>query len=265
MPWRRKSGGIEWGAPSQVTDRIGDDPIVGLASPRPDFDAAVTEFLIGLFSVALAPKDEAAWRKLWDAPPSPLDLEMALRRLPEAFFLDGDGPRAFQDLDALIESEPSGITAPPIDAPGDNTTKFNKDLFVKRSESPMFGRPAAAMALIALQTYAPAGGQGNRTSMRGGGSLTTLVEPWADVAGEPVWRLLWANAETGDQLYERDRDTSRAWAARDLYPWLAPTRTSNPNKAEPLSLLSTRSWPRPISRCRGAFVWISGWSPRSAP
>src|SRR5690606_18185851 len=55
--------------------------------------------------------------------------------------------------------------------------------------------PAAAMALYAMQAFAPAGGAGIRTSMRGGGSLTALVIPQPNDDGRPLplWHKLWAN------------------------------------------------------------------------
>jgi len=230
LPFRRASGTVEWLPPFAITDRIDDNPIVALACPRPDFDAAVTETLIGLLSIALAPANETGWAKLWREPPSPKSLRKALASLPDAFALDGNGPRAFQDLNPLAAAEPNPIEALLIDAPGDQTTKFNKDLFVKRGRIPELGRPAAAMALITMQTYAPTGGQGHRTSMRGGGPLMTIVEPRARPQEEPLWRLIWANAETQDQMDARDGDKACAWEAHDRFPWLKRTRTSNGKK-----------------------------------
>lgn len=231
LPFRRASGTVEWLPPYMITDRIsGDDPVIALACPRPDFDAAVTEFLIGLFSVALVPENENDWSRLRRDPPSPEVLRGALATLPDAFALDGNGPRAFQDIDMLEDIRPIPIEALLIDAPGDQTTKFNKDLFVKRGRVPVLGRPAAAMGLIAMQTFAPSGGQGHRTSMRGGGPLMTIAEPRARPQEEPLWRLIWANAETVDQMDARDGDKTRAWEAHDQLPWLTSTRVSNENE-----------------------------------
>lgn len=227
LPFRRTTGAVEWLSPYAITDRIDDDPIVALACPRPDFDGAVTEFLIGLLSIALAPANEADWAKLWRDPPRPEALRAALAKLPDAFALDGDGPRAFQDLDPLADANPNPIEALLIDVPGDQTTKFNKDLFVKRDRIPVLGRPAAAMALITMQTFAPSGGQGHRTSMRGGGPLMTIAEPRARPRDEPLWRLIWANVETSEQMDARDGDNTRAWEVHDRFPWLDRTKTSS--------------------------------------
>ena len=236
IPWRRRSGVVEWGPPAGLLSGVrGDDPVVGLAAPRPDFDGALQEFLIGLLSAALQPAAERAWAELWAEPPSADVLQAALDRLPDAFDLDGEGPRFFQDLTAsdFDGLRPGSVDQLLIDTPGEQTTKLNKDLFVKRARAERVGRPAAAMALLTLQTYAPAGGQGHRTSLRGGGPLTTLVDPRVDARGmsraweQPLWRALWANVETQEQLRER----SVAGAPRSpesAFPWLRPTRISDP-------------------------------------
>jgi CRISPR system Cascade subunit CasA len=212
------------------------DPVVGLAAPRPDFDGALREFLIGLFTAALRPQDESQWNAQWYAPPTVEELQTTIDALPEAFDLDGDGPRFFQDLgaDDFADAEAKPIDQLLIDSPGDQGISLNKDLFVKRARVATLSRPAAAMALLTMQTYAPAGGQGYRTSMRGGGPLTTLVDPRLDqtpsrAQAQPVWQMLWANVETTEQLANRtpygDSDD-----AASIFPWLAPTRASHPKK-----------------------------------
>lgn len=166
IPWRRRSGTVEWGPPAALLDGLDDDPVVALASPRADFDAALREFLIGLLSAALLPADESAWLELWLHPPAREELQASLDALPPAFFLDGDGARFFQDHSAgeLADARLIAIDQILIDAAGDQGARLNKDLFVKRGRVDALGRPAAAMALLTLQTYAPAGGQGHRTS-----------------------------------------------------------------------------------------------------
>ena len=236
LPFRRASGAVEWLSPCDITDRIDDDPIVSLASPRPDFDAALAEFLIGIFTVALAPSDETEWGVYWRTPPDKNTLQAKLKGLPEAFYLDGDGPRIFQDLDLPTNAKKNPVEALLIDAAGQQAIDQNTDLFVKRGRVPKLGRAAAAMALITMQSFAPSGGAGHRTSLRGGGPLVTLVEPRGTPHREPLWQLIWANAETAEQLAERDGDRTRVWKDADRYPWLEKTKTSDTkNSGRPTS------------------------------
>jgi len=230
IPFRRRSGEVVWGSPSLLTDGIRDDPVISIAAPRPDFTGAVQEFLIGLLSASFEVKDETAWRLLWITPPSSATLEERFATLPPAFNLDCDGPRFMQDITAsdFIDSDPIPIEQILIEAPGEQTAKLNKDLFIKRNRVERLSRPAAAMALITLQAYAPAGGQGHRTSIRGGGPLTTLVNPLdgrSDGAIEkPLWYKLWANVSTVAEW-----KSLPGWkhdGPSDKFPWLAPTRVS---------------------------------------
>src|SRR5690606_20723140 len=70
--------------------------------------------------------------------------------------------------------------------------------------------PLAAMTLYTFQAFAPAGGAGNRTSMRGGGPLVTLVGPF-----ETLWQTVWANMPQGLPAHI------------DELPWMRPTRLSS--------------------------------------
>lgn len=245
IPWQRQSGAIEYGPPWLLTDRITDDPIVAIAAPRPDFGGALQEFLIGLLGVALQ-IDERKWEELWSEPPTPEVLRAAFAALPPAFDLDGDGPRFFQDFPAAdLAAEKAGtVDRLLIDAVGEQTIKLNKDLFVKRGRAERLGRPAAAMALITMQSYAPAGGAGIMTSLRGGGPLTTIVDPRVDAGGRPLahelplWQKLWANVETVQQAARRS-PAAKFNAPADVFPWLAPTRSS---ASAALMPASTNPW-----------------------
>ena len=97
-----------------------------------------------------------------------------------------------------------------IDSAGGNTARNNADLMVRRNRYPALDLPLAAMVLYTLQAHAPSGGAGNRTSMRGGGPMVTLVDPGRG----RLWDLVWANVPDG-----------RAADARIL-PWMRPTATS---------------------------------------
>lgn len=218
LPVRRRSGACERIRPAQLTERIDDDPIVALDWPRPDFTAATHEFLIGLLATACWREagDRRPWRTWWRKPPDPATLDAGFAPFAHAFVLDGPGPRFLQDFDAL-EGEESGVGALLIDAPGAKT------LFVKRGRIESLGRAAAAMALFTLQTFAPAGGRGHRTSLRGGGPMSTLVVPDPANPDEalPLWHRLWLNV-----VWDADWPDPAA-DPTTVFPWLVPTRVSD--------------------------------------
>ena len=226
LPVRRRDGAVDWIRPWEVTSQIDDNPAVEFAWPRSDFDAAAQEFLIGLLSTAAAAEDEDEWEEGWHHPPEPESLRSAFQTVDQAFFLDGEGPRFMQDLDPLQDAKPKRAEALLIDAPGDQTLKKNADLFVKRDRLAGVGlaRATAAMALYALNTYSPSGGRGHRTSMRGGGPMTTLVIPRKGPYSGTLWGRLWANTEAAVQSHARGLIHPEDPSA--IFPWLAPTRTS---------------------------------------
>lgn len=189
---------------------ISSSDVASLATGRPDCDIALAEFLIGLLGVTLSPDDTDAWVELYNSPPSCEVLKAAFAPFADALVLDGAGPRFFQDFTELSGDE-TAVEALFIDAPADH---FMVD---KRFEA--LSRAGAAIALLTLQTMAPSGGAGHRTSLRGGGPLTTLVVP----RGEPtLWQSLWANVPQG---LAAGPDVMKL-----VFPWLASTRTSNPKE-----------------------------------
>jgi CRISPR system Cascade subunit CasA len=242
LPLKRRSGRTEWVSPADITRDQTTDPFVSPDWGRADFDAATYEFLIGLLATAFHPEDERDWRELWSNPPDRAALETAFLSFHAAFNLTGDGPRFMQELGG-VEGETSSITGLFIESPGANTEKNNADLFQKRGRFPQLGLEAAAMALFTLQTYAPSGGAGHRTSLRGGGPLTTLVMPADESA--PLWSRLWLNLPlTQEPLPQAD-------GGPKVFPWLGTTQTSEkgtlPISAEDMHPLSAFWWmPRRI-------------------
>lgn len=204
--------------PCDLTDRIAAEPVVAFDWQRPDFDAASREFMIGLLATACPPRDDRDWLDRWRDPPTPDRLAAVFAPFARAFMLDGDVPRFLQDYDD-VAADPQGIAGLLVDSPGQKTADDNLDFFTKRDRVPALARATAAIALFTLQSQAPAGGAGHRTSLRGGGPLTTLALP----AGmSSLWHLLWLNVPAYD-----------APAGGDLhlaFPWLAPTRTSEDKK-----------------------------------
>lgn len=213
LPVVRSSGRRDCIQPAGLTDGIDADPIVDVDWPRPDFRCATLEFLIGLLTVAFPPRDD--WGTWWTQPPSHAELETAFAPFAPVFSFDGEGPRAYQDLEDFA-TEPTPVEALLIEAPGASTGKKNAALLVKAGRVEVMSRPAAAIALVTLQTMAPAGGAGHRTSLRGGGPLTTLVVPNSPAT---LWHRLWANVPVGDT------PPAPAELPR-IFPWLGPTRLS---------------------------------------
>lgn len=142
--------------------------------PRPDFNIACYEFLIGLVFLADPPRDIEDWDDR--SAPDPVRLKEKLAPFAPAFELLGDGPRFLQDMEHL-DGAPNPIDSLFIDSAGANTAKNNADLMVHRSRYPALDPAMATMALYTFQGFAPSGGAGNRTSMRGGGPMVTLVDP----------------------------------------------------------------------------------------
>ena len=227
LPARRRSGVVERIPPWGITDGIDEDPFVAFAWPRPDFDGAAHELLIGLLTSAAAPKDEDEWDTWWQTPPPPGTLQERFAKVAHAFDLDGPGPRFLQDLDPLEGAKQEPVAALLIDTPGTQTLRNNADLFVKRGSAPALSRASAAMALFTLNAFAPSGGAGHRTSLRGGGPCTTLLVAEHAKHGETLWGRFWPNVETLEQVASRAVATPIDVAPERIFPWLAPTRTSN--------------------------------------
>ena len=53
IPVRRADGSRQRITPWQLTDGVSDNPILAVASPRPDFDGALTQFFIGLLQTTI--------------------------------------------------------------------------------------------------------------------------------------------------------------------------------------------------------------------
>ena len=207
---------------------------MSFAWPRPDFNGAAHELLIGLLSTVAAPEDDNEWEDWWLNPPPPDVLEQRFSSVAHAYDLDGPGPRFLQDLEAFEDSDNAGkrmgVSALLIDAPGQQTMKKNADLFVKRDVAPVLSRAAAAMALYTLCTYAPrgvaTGGRGHRQSLRKAGPLTTLVIASHEECGDTLWGRLWPNVESQLQVHERSVDAILRDDFTRIFPWLTVTRTS---------------------------------------
>lgn len=199
------------------------DPAAEILWPRADFRAATLEFLIGLLTTACPPEGNSDWRIWWDNPPSPEELARRLEPYVVAFNIDGPGGRFMQDSGDL-GAEASPVSGLLIDQPGANTEKNNADLFVKRGKAQTLACSTAAIALYTMQTFAPSGGAGHRTGLRGGGPLTTLaLPPDGDSGSQTLWRWLWLNVAP---LYDPLDDGEPLDEPEKTFPWLGETRVS---------------------------------------
>jgi CRISPR system Cascade subunit CasA len=202
-----------WIAPWQIAEKTEHGLPTAFCSGRPDLDGAMTEFVIGLVQTVFCPEKRREWKTLWKNPPDAEALKdrFTAEDVKSCFELLGDGHCFMQDEDPLLDAVPLHIEALLIDAVGRQTEKRNTDLFVKRSRVDGMCLRCAAQSLFCLQTYAPAGGSGIRTSVRGGGPLTTIA-----VGGNLLETAI---------LNMTEQPTPRE-AHAGLFPWMSPTRTS---------------------------------------
>lgn len=217
IPVRTRGGGRRVIRPAQIVESPGDDDEpVAPDWARGDFDVATYELLIGLVFAAAPPKGLRDWTSRWRAPPDAAALDAAFAPHAPAFELMGDGPRFLQDLERFEEGVPTPIERLMVDAPGESAVKKNQDVLTHRERHAAFDPPTAAIALYAMQQFAPSGGAGNRTSMRGGGPFTVLALP-SEASGAGLWRAVWLNVPDGRPVDPADPR---------VFPWMAPTRTS---------------------------------------
>ncbi len=233
LPIRRAKGAKAMIAPWQITEQHDTDPIVALDAPRADVNGALMQFLIGLLQTAAPPTkaDNDDWLAWLEQAPTPAVLQEKFAHFQHAFNLLGDGPRFMQDIDEL-DGDIKPIDALLIEAPGANTLRNNADHFIKRGGVAALCPVCAASALFTLQTNAPSGGAGHRTSLRGGGPLTTLaiIDPQdGNELNVTLWRNVWLNVMR-QRDFESLTDGSDKQGDDDIFPWLANTRSSNPKQ-----------------------------------
>jgi CRISPR system Cascade subunit CasA len=184
------------------------------------------------------------WEEALDAPPGPAELKAQFDSVRMAFELDGDGPRFMQDLTLKqADANASHIAALLIESPGAQAEERQSDHFIKRGGAARICASCAATALFTLQTNAPAGGQGNRTSLRGGGPLTTLVAYTRQHEKDPpaaLWRDVWLNVRPQcDFILDCD---SEKHAPHFTFPWLAaidllqPGEETQPTQVHPAQM-----------------------------
>ncbi|CAG1021739.1 partial CRISPR system Cascade subunit CasA, partial [Methylococcales bacterium] len=216
IPVIRQNGQSDLIAPWQIAEA--ENPVIEITAPRPDFQGALYQFLIGLLQTCFAPEDEDQWLEYWQEIPKPEALRAHFDKTALAFELNSNGVAFLQDFD-LPDGELKAISALLIEAPGGKTLKDNLDHFIKRDCANQLCPSCAATALFTLQTNAPGGGVGHRVGLRGGGPLTTLIIPKSIKA--TLWQKLWLNV-----LNQEDLEPAQNINAH-IMPWLGKTRISD--------------------------------------
>ncbi|MBN8519038.1 MAG: type I-E CRISPR-associated protein Cse1/CasA [Candidatus Accumulibacter sp.] len=217
MPVRCRDGSRMWIAP----DRLSDPDLLAFDADRPDFNGALAQFAVGLLQSSTPMNSETAWGKWFAEPPLANVLSEWFAPLAPAFELDGEGARFMQDFSLTAEEGISNeISALLIETPGENALKNNSDHFIKRGRISAMCPHCAATALLTLQINAPAGGVGNRTGLRGGGPLTTLVVSMSiDDTTRSLWHDLWLNVRDRSGFLSLCGDAGKS-ALYFRFPWM---------------------------------------------
>ncbi len=216
IPVKRRDGTPDMIAPWEVTEKFLENPVVALNAPRPDFNGALIQFLIGLVQTTAAPANRIEWKQRLSSPPVPDLLKVRFLSVHDSFELGGEKTRFMQDYEGF-ECKPKPIDWILIGAPTENTLVENRDHFIKRDAVACMCPSCCSAALLAMQINAPMGGPGYRTSIRGGGPLTTIVI--GDGKFGTLWQNVWVNV-----LEEKTFNTlcnSQKTAPEESFPWLA--------------------------------------------
>jgi len=228
IPVRRRDGSPDKIAPHEVTKGFADNPVVALDAPRPDFNGALIQFLIGLVQTMAAPDDEDDWEELLASPPLPESLYERFMPVHDAFNLGGNSPRFMQDFEA-ISAENSSIEGLLIESPGTHTKDLNIDHFIKRNTVLRMCPCCCATALFGFQTNSPAGGPGYMVSLRGGGPLSTLV--LGDSSYASLWQLLFLNVLEKSK-FENMCGNPKLIEKKFMFPWMGETRKGRRKKGD---------------------------------
>lgn len=214
LPVRRRDGSREWIAP----DRLSGPNIVAFDAARPDFNGTLAQFAIGLLQTTTPMDSPIVWKQLFANPPDAATLETWFAPVAAAFEFDGEGARFMQDRSLKpVDGNMKEIDVLLIESPGAKTQKDNGDHFIKRGQVLAACPHCAASALLALQINAPKGGAGNRTGLRGGGPLTTLI---VSQQQQSLWQDLWLNVRERSVFLAQGGDSTKT-AEHFTFPWLA--------------------------------------------
>jgi len=217
IPVVRQDGTLDAIRPWQVVER--QNPVMEIKAPRPDFQGALYQFLIGLLQTCFSPEGEDTWLEYWQEMPDEDQLQDVFARVQDAFELENSSGPAFMQDFLLPDGDSKEIATLFIDAPGGNTIKKNLDHFTKRNYLNCLCPSCTATALFTLQTNAPSGGSGHRVGLRGGGPLTTLLV--LENNKRNLWENLWLNILNNEELAPADLIDG------SILPWLCKSRLSD--------------------------------------
>jgi len=227
LPIIRLDGSREKIAICRLLDGYENNPVVEIEAPRPDFKNAIYQLLIGIVQVSAMPEDDEDWEKFFNKPYSSDEFSEMVLKYEECFEIDSDGVAFMQDFD-LKEANENPVSALLIDAPGVETVKNNQAHFIKSNMINQIDAYWTAIALYTMQTFAPSGGRGYRTGLRGGGPLTTIILPKEE---STLWEKIWLNVISEDKIPVLLGDNSLK-ADSDIFPWLKPSKISDKKGSE---------------------------------
>lgn len=242
LPVIRASGKRDKIAPRQIAEM--NDPVMELNAPRPDFQGALYQFLIGLLQTCFAPADHEEWLEYWEELPDEIEIRKCFEKVSPAFYIDQmNGPNFMQDFEDF-EGEELPIEDLIGGSISDNTRKKNRDLWVKRNFISRVSPYWASIALFNVQTTGVLAWGKHRIGMRGNGPVTTLVIPAHDIC--ILWKKLWLNVLTSENFSSVPGDKHKR-EDKYIFPWLTQTRKSpnkevtSPEDGNPLQVF----WPMP--------------------
>ncbi len=231
IPVLRRDGTTELIRPYEITGLIETNPVQILDAARPDFNGSLIQFLIGIIQAVMTPEDEEEWCERFLNPPAEDELQGLMEKYYAYFNLDGEDIRFMQET-GLDSDNTLNIGSLLIESPGVNTMKNNTDHFIKRGNTEKMCPCCTAAAIFTMNTNAPAGGAGIRTSLRGGGPLTTIAVPEDDRSRyNTLWHKVWLNI-----LIKKDIRLTHCKINlkedEQKFPWISPVKISKEKGTE---------------------------------
>ena len=215
LPVLRLKGGIRSRIrPAELVSEINTNPVVALDTGRADLNSALTQFLIGLLQTTLEPEGDQGWAEQLAEPPEVESLQAAFDAVQEAFKLTGNAPRFMQE-NGLQNREVKAVGTLFLDAKGEDGS-----MFVKTGTIGALCPACSAAALYTLMAFAPPGGRGHMTGLRGGGPLTTLVQ------GRNLWETCWLGVLPTVAFRAENQCDVNLNGIADRFPWMGALRTS---------------------------------------